>query len=190
MIKTKHAPMAIAIATANGQTKPLASRAGGGYDSIPKILHGLDCGAVLAAVDACDDPVRPWLYAGYAVPGYRGETLNWMRSLFKLLDEYLAGRTNVRCSEDQLVAMAASVMRDHSDSVLGQQSKPPCWYAAEVGFNARNWDGRWLKVRNQLRDVLAGWEREGFAVVEDALHQKAVARRAEREREKGEAPGC
>ncbi len=172
MILTTSARVAIAAATANGR-ETLDSVGAGVPDSLSRILHGLDCGRVLAAIDDCDPLEQDWLVAAYATDGWPGKVQAAVRCQAQLYAEYTRRRA-VRACTGKMLRLAAATMVHTSYRGLGAPGLAPAAVAELVGFDVRNWDA-WQKAMHVMMDVLDGWDARGLGRVAKALGWREAA---------------
>lgn len=166
MINTTSARHAITLVMASGWRAPdLAIRVqtSGRGDTTPHILHGLDCGRVLAAVDALREPVRSWLYVAYAPSGWVHESHVW-RVQEELIAEYHRQR-KVR-QPGKVAVMALVCLGDmRARLVRGAPKLSPSAIAAKVRIDPRNWPHGWADAYATMEEIIDGWDREGLTQV-------------------------
>lgn len=166
MINTTSARAAITMAMANGWRSPdltVRVQTGSKGDTTPQILHGIDCGRVLAAVDALPEPVRSWIYVAYAPAGWVTENHVW-RVQEELITEYHR-RRQVR--EPGKIAVMALVCLSDMRARLSRNAPKlgPAAIAKKVRFDIRNWGNGWSDSYAVLEDIIDQWDREGLGPI-------------------------
>lgn len=171
MITTSVAWVAILQATAHGR-ETRERVAGGVVCSGPMVAHGLDCGAVLAAMERCPRPVEDWLLAAYAAEGYPGVAQAAIRCQAALYAEYTRRRV-VRSCTQKMFTLAGVVMHDFRERRKGNPARGIAWYAGEVRFKPENW-ATWSKAVTAMMDILEQWDCRGLREVGAILQRDAA----------------
>lgn len=176
MIRTNSARMAIAIATGQGWQAPdwdqiarlgcRIDRSGKGTN-IPSILHNLDCGRVLAGMDANGPQVRDWLCLAYAADGYMDEHCP-ERVHEALMAEYVAHHGEADETHHRLGFIAMHQYRCHMRQLSTRLFKPGD-IAKKLGVDHRRYSDTWEPKMALMFDILDRWDRRGLGAVSRML---------------------
>lgn len=180
MINTRSARVAIAIATANGMRAPEWAAevldTGGHRGNVADMLHHLDCGRVLAAVDRCSEAVRCWLLLAYAADGYAPRKAPHVVTS-ELYSRYVRER-NVKATPARLVSIASAVIGDCAHQYRSPAKSPamPADYCRAIGIPTNQYHHIKIPVE-QMRNMLDGMDAQGLGVVASELpyHIRDVA---------------
>lgn len=178
MIRTTSARIAITIATGNGWSATdgmemarygCKIQKGGGSSNIPAMLHGLDCGRVLAAMDYCPGHIRDWLILAYAATGIMDGDCP-LRVHERLMAQY--GEHTEQ--EARLAFMVMHNYRyeliDHERRVLG-----PVAMSEKLGVNHRRFSEQFHDAMQSMRTIMDRWDKEGLREVARVLPSRARA---------------
>lgn len=172
MISTTSARLAIAVATANGHRAPEwcadVVQNSNKYDSIPAILHGLDAGRILAAVDTCPEPVRAWLLVCYAADGYAPR--RYLHIVTSNLYLEHARRRTVRMIPAHAANIAGAVITDMLGRCRNPERLParPGEYTKAVGLKSDRYQDIMPMVES-MQGVIETWDGAGLKVVASEL---------------------
>lgn len=168
MINTLSARVAIAVATANGMRIPEwcaeVIDGGGGRGNIASVLHALDCGRVLAAVDRTSEAARHWLLLAYGADGYAPSRAAHLVACHLQLT-YVQER-HVRSEPNRLAGAAGAVVGD----LVKQYRSPtrpgagPGEYCKAIGVPADRWKD-WKPAVERMQRIVDGWDRQGLGLV-------------------------
>jgi hypothetical protein len=166
MINTSSARAAITLATGAGWQSPDLTVKVDKSDrdrSVPKILHGLDCGRILRAMDKTKEPHRSWLCVAYAATGWATDE-HLSRVHEELVTEFHK-RKQVR-QPGKISIMALVCIGDMRNRLSGGASKlAPAAIARKVRFDVRNWDNGWVENYREMEAILDDWDRQGLAPI-------------------------
>lgn len=179
MINMHSARRAIRIATEAGWAKPDGPGGGDKSDSLPQILHGLDCGRVLKAVDLVPQPDRSWLLIAYAAHGWAGEA-EAFRLQEALVDEYHA-RRKVR-EKGKIANMAIVAVHDMQRRSLKQPALSPVEVCRKIRVDPKNWSKSWSDSWHVMGQILNEMDGRGLTIVKTHLNRWIEAKRRENER--------
>lgn len=172
MINTTSARLAIAIATAHGH------RAGAWFDELVRhssptdttsaALHNLDAGRVLAAVDACAEPVREWLLWCYGADGCVPARL--LHGVTATLYREAACRRTLRTTPGRAANLAGAVAVDMRERCRAphRAPAPPGAFAKAVGLAPNRAVGLMPTVEF-MRAIIEGWDATGIRFVASKL---------------------
>lgn len=171
-IRTTSARVAVALATANGARVPEWCAdivdSGGSRGNIGSILHGLDCGRVLAAMDRCPEEVRCWLLLAYGADGYAPSRA--LHLVTSALYGQLARERTIKTTPARVANMAGAVVGD-----LTRQYRNPDRPGASDGDYARAIGvptNQYKDVRptvEAMQRIIDGWDRAGLGEVAASL---------------------
>lgn len=172
MINTTSARVAIAVATATGQrTPPWCTDLVQGSehnDSIPAILHYLDAGRVLAAVDSCPEAVRCWLLTCYAADGYASS--RYLHVITATLYLEHARLRTIRCLPTTAATVAGAVIGDMVMTYRNPDALParPCEYTKAIGVKTDRYSD-YVPMINSMQRIVESWDGQGLIQVSKAL---------------------
>ena len=161
MINTTSAREAIRLATEAGWGAPneQGGKRQGKPDTLPMVLHGLDCGRVLKVLDRIEQPYRAWLRFAYCSPGWENE-LDQLHVQSALISAFHA-RNTVR-EPGKIATMAVVAVFDfrQRQRSQGAHKMTPADVCQRVHVDVRNWGKCWSENYDQMLDVLDAWDRD------------------------------
>lgn len=181
MIKTTSARVAITIATGNGWSADdtmdmiklgVRVQKGSAASNIPSMLHGLDCGRILAAIDRIDEPARDWAVLVYGAAGYADSGCVF-RVHDRLYAAYVVAQGRKPQSPDRIRDIAMVAMHDMRHRLVNHVSLKPADYAQKAGFDVRNW-GSYKDKIECMHKIMDGWDKQALGVVSRALDKIAA----------------
>lgn len=188
MINTSSARTAITMAMASGWRSPeltIRVDTSSKGDTTPQILHGLDAGRIIKAVEEVPDPARSWLYLAYAPPGWVTEAHAW-----RVQEELVSAYHQVRKVREpgKIAVLALVCLGDMRDRLSrGAAKLSPSVIARKVRVDPRNWPHGWAENYETMEAIIDGWDREGLGPIAESLPRfTREAMEAEREQRKAE----
>lgn len=187
MINTTSARHAITMAMASGWRSPdLSVRVDTSSkgDTTPQILHGLDAGRILSALDQVPEPAKSWLHFAYGPPGWVTEAHIW-RIQEELIEAYHQQR-QVRLPGKIAVLALVCLSDMRARLSRGAAKLGSAAIAQKVRFDRRNWDNGWSENYTVMEAIIDGWDRAGLTPVANNLPRwtrEAIAAEKEAERE-------
>ena len=186
MINTTSAREAIRLATEAGWGAPKeqTGKRQGKPDTIPMVLHGLDCARVIKALDRIGQPYQAWLRFAYASPGW-GSELDMLRVHEALVNAYHRGRTIRQPGKIANLALVALYDFRQRQRSQGAHKLAPAEVCLRVQVDVRNWAKCWAQSYDAMLDELDTWDRDGLAPVKETLNEWAETKSEARDKAKG-----
>lgn len=182
MNRSISARMAITIATGHGwrpgslgEMLELLTQVqyGSKGSNIEAILHGMDCGRVLSALDTVGHPSRDWALLAYAAPGWADDDCPF-RVHSRLMLAYVLQQTRQPKAPEKIGRLAWVTLHDMRVRYLRHEdAMPPALIAAKVGFDVRAWS-KWREKKAVMEEVIEDWDREAVQCVAEVLRQEAA----------------
>lgn len=175
MINTTSARLAITVATASGYRSPEwvmdFIQGSNKPDNIPAILHGLDAGRILAAVDTCTEPVRTWLLICYGCDGYTSNRQLHVATSHLYLEH--ARQRSIREMPAKIASVAGAVIADSISRYRNPSREPaiPSEFTHAAGL-APNQFSQIEPIIDSMRNTTETWDRHGLTTVAAALPRK------------------
>lgn len=182
-IRTTSARIAITMATGNGwraqdwdELLKLGCRIdrSGSGSNVPGMLHALDCGRVLAALDTCGEPAKDWAMLAYAAPGAIDDQCPF-RVHERLMIVYLLMQDRTPKQTEKIGRLAWVSMHDMRQRQLHhERAMQPGDVAKKVGFAPNNWD-TWKPKMEQMQMVIDEWDKHALDRVARVLFARQAA---------------